>query len=121
MLLLAHLLKLNRSWENAELRILSLVQNAEQRQKLNMGLEELLLEARIRATVNVVVSDKSFMEILHQKSRRSDIVFVGLPVPVEGQEKKMAKQLNAICLGLETTVFVQNNSMSQSIPILLKV
>ncbi|MCK5443553.1 MAG: hypothetical protein KAJ23_16835, partial [Maribacter sp.] len=121
MLLLAYLLKLNRQWENSEIRILSIVKNKELQTKLNKGLEDLLLEARIPATVNIIVNVGNFIEILHQKSGQSDIVFVGLPMIEEGKEKDLAQNMDAICGGLETVVFVQNNSMSHSIPILLKV
>ncbi len=121
MLLLAYLLKLNRQWENAEMRILSLVATSEAQRKLAKGLKSLLREARIEATVNVLVGDTPFIGTLHQISGKSDIVFIGLPVVAVGREKEIAKNLDAMCQGLETTVFVQNNSMSHAIPILLKV
>jgi len=121
MLLLAHLLKLNREWESAEIRILSLVNTSQVEQQLKKGLIKLLREARIQASVDVIVSDATFIETLHKKSGESDIVFVGLPIIEVGGEKEVARNMNAICQGLETTVFVKNNSMSHSIPILLKV
>lgn len=121
MLLLAYLLKLNPQWENAEIRVLSLVGTTEHQGTLRKGLKKLLVKARIKALVEVIVSDINFIQILHEKSGQSDIVFIGLPKVEGGKEQEIAKSMDTICKGLETTIFVQNNGMSHSIPILLKV
>ena len=121
MLLLAYLLKLNPQWENATLRILSLVRDDDQKRKLKKGITKLLPRTRIQAEVHVLVSDATFMDMLHQQSVNSDIVFLGLPNSSGGGEEEIARKMDVLCSGLRTTVFVQNNSMSHSIPILLKV
>lgn len=121
MLLLAYLLKLNRQWERAEIRILSVVRNEELKLPLKNGIEQLLPKTRIRAEVIVMVSDAPFKEILHENSAASDIVFLGLPKVEEGNAGEIARKMDSLCDGLKTTIFVQNNSMSHSIPILLKM
>lgn len=121
MLLLAYLLQLNRQWEKADIRILSVVKQPEQKEILANGILNLLPKTRIQATVNVIVNNGDFKSILHQYSAASDLVFLGLPKTGEGGEVQTAKNMDALCAGLQTTVFVQNNSMSDSIPILLKV
>jgi amino acid transporter len=121
MLMCAYLLKLNRVWENAQIRILSVIKNEEHKIRLRKGIQKLLPKARINASVHVFVYDGIFKDILYQNSRESDIVFMGLPEVKEGDEFQIAKNLDVLCNGLETTVFVQNNSMSHSLPILLKV
>lgn len=122
MLLLAFLLKLNLQWKNAKIRILSMVRDEEQKVLLKKGISRLLPKARITASVTVLVSNQTFKDILHQKSAASDIVFLGLPKIKGDQEAhEIAKNMDVLCSGLRTTVFVQNNSMSDSIPILLKV
>ncbi len=122
MLLLAYLLKLNHEWDEADIRILSVARDEATKTRLEDGINSLLPKARIQAAVEVVVSDqKNFTQILHQKSELSDLVFLGLPRPVEGEETATASSLKAMSDGLRTTVFVQNNGMSDSIPILLKV
>ena len=122
MLLLAYLLQLNPQWKNAKLRILSVVRDEAQKATLKKGISKLLPIARIKASVDVLVSDQAFKDILHQKSAASDIVFLGLPkVDSDREASEVAKSMDALCSGLKTTVFVQNNSMSLSIPTLLKV
>lgn len=121
MLLLAYLLKLNLQWENADIRILSVVKDKEQKKQLKEGITRLLPKTRIEAEVNVMVNSASFKELLHKHSSDSDIVFLGLPKIGKGGEAESAKKMDALCSGLQTTVYVQNNGMSHSIPILLKV
>ncbi len=121
MLLLAYLLKLNLQWQKADIRILSVVKDDGQKAILEKGILGILPKARIHAAVNVIVSDTPFKNILHQHSNGSAIVFLGLPKVDDGDESRTAKNMDALCAGLQTTVFVQNNSMSRSIPILLKV
>jgi len=121
MLLLAYLLKLNRTWENADIRILSVVKDEEQKRQLKDGITRLLPKIRIEAEVNVMVNSASFKEMLHKHSADSDIVFLGLPKARAGGEEESAKKMDVLCSGLQTIVFVQNNSMSHSIPILLKI
>ena len=121
MLLLAYLLKLNRQWENAEIRILSVVKEASHKAALEQGIKKLLPRTRIKASVTVIVSEGVFVDILTKNSSGSDMVFLGLPEIQEGEELSIAKKLDRMSTGLKATVFVQNNSLSDSIPILLKV
>lgn len=121
MLLLAYLLKLNRTWEQANIRILCTVKDDTQKKIMVKGIKRLLPKARIRASVNVMVSKQSFVDSLHEKSAASDIVFLGLPEIAIGKESEIAKNLDVVSSGLRVTVFVRNNSMLQRIPSLLKV
>jgi len=121
MLLLAFLIKLNREWEDAIIRILSVVNNKESKERLEQGILQLLPMTRIQAAVEIIQSRKSFTTILHEQSRKTDIVFLGLPHCLRGQEEETAKSMDKMSKGLKISVFVQNNGMSKSIPILLKV
>ena len=121
MLMLAYLLKLNRQWENAQIRILSVVKEYSHKLTLQKGFNKLLPKSRIKASVNIIVSDGKFVEILTRNSSKSDMVFLGLPEISAGEELTIAKKLDVMSRGLKATVFVQNNSLSDSIPILLKV
>ena len=121
MLMCAYLIKLNLQWENAQIRILSVIKNEEDKIRMHDGIEKLLPKARIKASVHVFVYDGIFKDILYENSRESDIVFMGLPEVQAGNEFQIAKNLDILCDGLKSTVFVQNNGMSHSLPILLKV
>ncbi|MDH3796844.1 MAG: hypothetical protein OER83_08225, partial [Flavobacteriaceae bacterium] len=121
MLMCAYLIKLNLQWENAQIRILSVTKNEEQKIRLRKGIKKLLPKARIKASVHVFVYDGNFKDILYENSRDSDLVFLGLPEVQPGNEFQIAQNMDELCRGLESTVFVQNNGMSHSLPILLNV
>lgn len=121
MLLLAYLLKLNLQWSKAKIRILSLVLEEASKLKLEKGIKDLLPKARIKADVDIVVSIEPFATVLVEKSKNSDLVFLGLQDIEKGSEAKVGQNLEILSKDLKTTVFVQNNGMSDSIPILLKV
>ena len=121
MLLCAYLLKLNRQWQGAAIRILSVVSEEAQKAILQQGIKKVLPKARIKASVDVIVSAGNFVEIMHKNSKGSDIVFLGLPDINKGEESDLAQRLDTMCSKLKATVFMQNNSMPDSIPTLLKV
>lgn len=122
MLLLAYLLKLNERWSKSELTIRSAVQNKEDQTKLSEEIKALLPKVKVKANVDILISEnKSFEEILHKNSKDADIVFLGLGNTQEGEEEEYSKKINSLSEKLKITVFVQNNSMTNSVPILLRV
>ena len=121
MLLLAYLLQLNPQWEFAKIRILSVVRDEVNKIRLQTGIDEMLPISRIQADVQIMVSTGSFVSVLHEQSASADIVFLGLPTIEAGKEWEIAQHLDLLCGVLKTVVFVQNNSMSESIPILLRM
>ncbi len=121
MLLFAYLLKLNKQWSNAEITIRSAVNTVEEHDNLKKGIIALLPEAKVNANVEITIKNgDSFIDILHSKSKNADLVFVGLAHPKEGMQQKFSETIEEMSTGLKTTVFVQNNGMTDSVPILLK-
>ena len=119
MLLLAYLLKLNRQWEKAKITIRSLVDTAEEQQRLHDGITQMLPKTRIAADVDVEVRSGSFVETLHRKSARADLVFLGLPRSSQGNEEQITASIESLSSGLNVTVFIQNNA-TETVPILLQ-
>jgi len=122
MLLLAYLLKLNKQWEKAEITIRSVVNTVEEQNQLKEGILSILPDAKVKANVEISLkADNTFTNILHEKSCKADLVFIGLANPIKGNESKLAQSISKMSEGLKTTVFIQNNSMTDSVPILLKI
>ena len=121
MLLCAYLLKLNDSWRKAQITIHSVVHNEEERSRMSTGIKNLLPQARIDARVLVSIKnrDESFSTILHRESRDTDLVFLGLAAPEEGKENDIAIKMDRLCEGLKRVVFVKNNNIPGTLPILL--
>ena len=121
MLLLAHLLQLNRQWETAQITIRSVVENNDEKIRLTKGVKKLLTKARISAEVEILIRTGLFRNVLHKKSRDADLVFLGLTTPAPGQEEKVITSIEQLSAGLKATVFVQNNGMPETMPILLNL
>jgi len=111
MLLLAHLLRLNPEWSNARLTVRSIARSEAERDSQHSGLAELLTENRIEAVTEVLYEpdpDRDVAEILHERSARADVVFLGLMMPSFGDEAHYAERLEKLAGGFKTTIFVRN-------------
>jgi len=110
MLLLAHLLKMNTEWSGAKVRICSLVETEEERQKMASSLKILVPETRIQAESDVIIrpQDLSAAEAMHIHSRGAATVFLGLREPEPGTEDEYAARLRVLAEGFNTTIFVRN-------------
>ena len=67
-------------------------------------------EVRIKAEPEIIIKpqDKSVTEIIHEHSRNANLVFMGLKLPLKGEEKDYVTRLEELSDGLKTTVFVRN-------------
>jgi amino acid transporter len=111
MLLLAHLLRLNPEWTDARLTVRSIARSESERDSQNTGLAELLAENRIEADTQVLYEpdhDRDVAEIMHARSARADVVFLGLMMPSLGDETRYAERLEQLTAGFRTTIFVRN-------------
>lgn len=121
MLILAYMLKLNPDWEHARIHIRAIVENDEEKEILSKGIEQSLAEARIPATVQILINKaQSFSSILKQESSDADIVFMGLQVTAKGEEEKHAENIEKLAQVGKVAVFVQNNSLKETFPVLLR-
>jgi amino acid transporter len=111
MLLLAHLLRLNPEWNDARLTVRSIARSQAERDSQQQGLTELLAETRIDARTEVLYepdSDRDVADIVHARSARADVVFLGLMMPPFGDESRYAERLEQLSSNLKTTIFVRN-------------
>jgi len=111
MLLLAHLLKLNAHWREAQIYIRTIVTKEMMRVEIDEGLEELIQTVRIEAEQDVIVlpANKTVAEVMHEVSREADVVFMGLMTPEKGKEEEYAERLREMVAGMPTTVMVRNS------------
>ena len=110
MLLLAYLLRLSGDWKNARLVVHSVVSSEEERQAMQENLAKLIPETRIQAETELVIRrpGEKVAEIIHRRSHRADLVFLGLMEPPPGTEGEYADRLAELAEGLKTTIFVRN-------------
>jgi len=110
MLLLAYLLSLNPEWNNARIKVRSVVVNERARKKMEASLNKLVPSTRIKAETEVIIKppDKTIVQVMHEQSRYADMVFLGLREPEPGSESEYADRLNEMVKGFNTVIFVHN-------------
>ncbi len=108
MLLLAHLLRSNSEWEDGEVRLLRMVENAEGREPAEKALVELAREARLEVTPEVVVSSGPFTGVLREQSGGATCVFLGFEIPGEEDREARHRATSAMLEGLPTTILVNS-------------
>lgn len=106
MVLFAHLLTLNWEWSDAEIRLIRLIQDEAGRQPAGDALRELIEAARVHATVDVLVSEAPFNEVLNRHSRDASVVFLGFIVPGEDGADQFQRYFEEMLCELPTTLLV---------------
>lgn len=93
MLLLAHIIRKDRSWEHARIRLIRLVDNPEAKVGAKEDLTGLAQEARVDAEPLVLLksSDEEFSARMKRESSQTDLVFLGAPA---FEEHRIEFQLN---------------------------
>ncbi|MEC7947390.1 MAG: Na-K-Cl cotransporter [Myxococcota bacterium] len=110
MLLLAHLLSVDDDWRSARITLCSVVPDEETATARVAQVESGLADTRIQAEVEAVIQppDRSVTEVIHERSRGSDLVFLGLPLVAAGQEESAAGRLLALVDGQPSTILVRS-------------
>ncbi|MDX1640496.1 MAG: hypothetical protein R3220_02275, partial [Balneolaceae bacterium] len=112
----------NTDWEKAEIIIHAVVNNSIEGEQLSNGIKRSLKEARIEATVDILMrkEGRSFPDVLREKSTDADIVFMGLKETKPGKEKEHMETIKRLSKVGKVVVFAENNSMDEAFPILLE-
>jgi hypothetical protein len=87
MLILAYLMNENNLWNNIRIRLIRVIENESGKEHAVVALQDMIDRARVEAEAHVIVSDKSFPEILYETSEYSDVVFLGFELPDSDYEK----------------------------------
>jgi solute carrier family 12 (potassium/chloride transporter), member 4/6 len=111
MLLLAYLLTLDYAWQSSEIRLKTIVDDIEELEERERALQRICNSTRIQATPRVVVrkEDESVPEVIRRHSAGAGLVFLGLSIPVEGEEIQFGRRLSRLVSGLPSVVLVRNS------------
>jgi amino acid transporter len=106
---LAHLLTQNWAWRQSQIRIMRHVRDAAGRDSSRAAVHSLVEASRLKAEARVVVADDPFSTVFHQHSAKTDVVFMGLPIPQEDQDSQhVYRKLSALLEPMPTTILVQS-------------
>jgi amino acid transporter len=107
MLLLAHLLKQNRKWQNRTIRLMRIVGDEAAREEVVRHLEELAISSRIIVETEVFVSNRP-TEIIQQQSKNSAITFLGFALPKEGDEASFFQAMEDLSKEIPRTLLISS-------------
>jgi amino acid transporter len=109
LLLFAHLLSLNPEWQTAQISVKSVSTSKYPSKWSEERLTGLLLRSRINAEPTAIDNSEGrpIRDIIHEQSRNSDIVFMGLREPNPGGEAEYAARLEGLMGELPTVVLVR--------------
>jgi hypothetical protein len=103
MLLLAHVISQNASWDGSKIRLLRRIDSEEGQEGAERHLAEFLQTVRVEAEPFVLVRsapDEPFTSVLGQSSQETDLVFLGMRLSEEGGVWEHAEELSQM---LEST------------------
>lgn len=109
MVLLAHLLTLNWNWLDAQIRLLRLIGDEAGRGPSTQAMQDLLTQARVNATVQILVSEAPFAEILQRHSADASVVLLGFTVPEEGSARAFQSYYEQMTCKLPTTLLIASS------------
>jgi amino acid transporter len=107
MLLLAHLLKQNRKWQNRTIRLMRIVGDEVARAEVVNHLEELAISSRIEVQTEVFVSDRP-TDVIQQQSKDSAITFLGFALPREGDEASFFQAMENLSREIPRTLLISS-------------
>lgn len=112
LLLLAHLLSLNTEWRNGTINIKSFARDEEERKETENGLARMIPEIRIKAEteVSLLQEGQSVSDLIKERSKDAEVVFMGLAVPEPGEEEDYARRMLKLVPDLPNVVLVKNAS-----------
>ncbi|MBU4318613.1 MAG: amino acid permease [Proteobacteria bacterium] len=109
MVILSHLLTLNWEWSEAKIRLLRLIQNEAGREPSFEALTHLVDAARVDAEVEIVVSEESFVTVLHRHSVDASVVMLGFNVPEEEYAVAFQENIEQLLSDMPTTLLVSSS------------
>ncbi len=110
MLMLTHIICKSGVWEDAEIRLLRLLENKKGVDRAKANIHKFLKQARLRATPVVLTKERengSFTDILVQNSGNTDLTLLGLPDPRNKQIRTMAHQIRTLLHSMRSTILVR--------------
>lgn len=82
MMILGYLLQSSRSWYDAEVYLKMVVSSEKGAEDAQKNLTEISQKLRTGAKAQVIVSNgRTFDEILHESSKETDLIFMGMAKP----------------------------------------
>jgi solute carrier family 12 sodium/potassium/chloride transporter 2 len=110
MALFAYLMTLDRTWADAQLRILRIVRDATEEKESWRHLQELREHTRIEARLEIIKTDESPPDVIAERSGPvADLVLLGMNAASGDEVRRYLEQVDPLLQRLPTTVLVWSN------------
>lgn len=120
MLLLAYLVTAHDRWRGAEVSLMTVVDDDDERPTAERGLTQILERARLVATPRVITrGSRSMAEIMKEESRGVDLAIIGIRLPDRDRPSDVFfERMSELLEHLPTTVLVHSSRGFQGEPVL---
>ncbi|MBD3321208.1 MAG: amino acid permease [Chitinivibrionales bacterium] len=104
--ILAYLIALNHEWARAKVRILRVVKTEQEKAPAFDELKTLIDAARMKARIEIIVTQKPVVDTITSASSDASVVFLGFSVPEEKDAEKFQSAISHLVKDLPTTLLV---------------
>ena len=111
MLLLTHLIRQHRDWQEAEVRLLRVIDNEKGREATIEHMEKFLAAVRVNATPVVLTrsqTDEPVSYVIRRNSQHADLTLLGMRLAEEGAAEAYAERLHSLIEGVGAVLLVHN-------------
>ncbi len=110
MLLLAHIISQHRTWSQAGIRLLRVIDSEEGRQQTSTHMEETLDNVRVQAEPVVIVREdgQSVQSILTEWSKESDLTLLGMNIPEYLQDEEYSRRIDHLMSQMGSVLLVRS-------------
>jgi amino acid transporter len=110
MLLIAHIISQHRSWSDAEIRLLRIIEHEEGRAQTVAHMESVLEEVRVVAEAVVIVRQEgeTIIDIMEEWSTETDLSLLGLRIPEHLHDDEYAEQINQLMARIGSVLLVRS-------------
>ena len=110
MLLLAHIISQHRSWADADIRLLRIIDGEEGRAGTLAHMQATLDAVRVIATPVVIVrgDDQSTQEVISTWSRESDLSLLGLKIPAHLEDAEYSRRVDRLMAQMGSVLLVRS-------------
>lgn len=118
MLLLAHLIRRHPDWDEAELRLLRVIENEDGREQTRAHIERVLDRVNVEATPHVIVRPPAgpgeertrIADLLAANSDEADLTLLGLQAPALDDAAAYAERVESLVEAVGSVLLVHNGS-----------
>ena len=96
MITLAHLLATSLDWRGARITVRVIVENPDGAEEARSNIRALIDATRIEAGVEVIVDDRPPTVVISEASRYTDLTFIGLAAPKNGNDGEFTRQMHQL-------------------------